>query len=113
MYEADPFFGFAEREKAREVAAKAREKKQKQQEEAKKAHNLQPGAAMPSSRGPSPNRNLLKGWERVPKIELGKKTRKEAKEDYFDIYDYNQDNGLDYKEFRDSLLDTRVNSISA
>ncbi|KAH7355773.1 P-loop containing nucleoside triphosphate hydrolase protein [Pyrenochaeta sp. MPI-SDFR-AT-0127] len=78
MYEADPFFGFAEREKARETAAKAREKRQKQQEEAQKAHNLQPGAVMPSSRGPSPNRTLLKGWERVPKIELGKRTRKEA-----------------------------------
>lgn len=78
MYEADPFFGFAEREKARESAAKAREKRQKQQEEAQKAHNLQPGAVMPSSKGSSPNRNLLKGWERVPKIELGKRTRKEA-----------------------------------
>ncbi|KAJ4362363.1 putative ATP-dependent RNA helicase ucp12 [Neocucurbitaria cava] len=78
MYEADPFFGFAEREKARETAAKAREKRQKQQEEAQKAHNLQPGAAMPSSNGPAPSRNLLKGWERVPKIELGKRTRKEA-----------------------------------
>ncbi|CAO2655241.1 Nn.00g103050.m01.CDS01 [Neocucurbitaria sp. VM-36] len=78
MYEADPFFGFAEREKARETAAKAREKRQKQQEEAQKAHNLQPGAAMPSSNGSGPSRNLLKGWERVPKIELGKRTRKEA-----------------------------------
>jgi ATP-dependent RNA helicase DHX57 len=78
MYEADPFFGFAEREKARETAAKAREKRQKQQEEAQKAHNQQPGAAMPSSKGPAPSRNLLKGWERVPKIELGKRTRKEA-----------------------------------
>lgn len=78
MYEADPFFGFAEREKARETAAKAREKRQKQQEEAQKAHNLQPGAAMPGSKGPAPSRNLLKGWERVPKIELGKRTRKEA-----------------------------------
>ncbi|KAI4615597.1 uncharacterized protein J4E87_009056 [Alternaria ethzedia] len=78
MYEADPFFGFAEREKAREAAAKAREKRQKQQEEAQKAHNQQPGAAMPSSNGPAPSRNLLKGWERVPKIELGKRTRKEA-----------------------------------
>jgi hypothetical protein len=78
MYEADPFFGFAEREKARETAAKAREKRQKQQEEAQKAHNQQPGAAMPSSKGPVPSRNLLKGWERVPKIELGKRTRKEA-----------------------------------
>ncbi|KAH3974489.1 hypothetical protein HBI56_088790 [Parastagonospora nodorum] len=79
MYEADPFFGFAEREKARELAAKAREKKQKERDEAQKAHNLQPGAAMPSSRSSSAGgRNLLKGWERVPKIELGKRTRKAA-----------------------------------
>ncbi|KAH7083722.1 P-loop containing nucleoside triphosphate hydrolase protein [Paraphoma chrysanthemicola] len=78
MYEADPFFGFAEREKAREAAAKAREKRQKERDEAQKAHNLQPGAAMPSSKGPSSGRNLLKGWERVPKIELGKRTRKAA-----------------------------------
>lgn len=79
MYEADPFFGFAEREKARELAARMREKKQKEREEAQKAHNQQPGAAMPSSRGQSSgNRNLLKGWERVPKIELGKRTRKAA-----------------------------------
>lgn len=78
MYEADPFFGFVEREKARELAAKMREKKQKEREESQKAHNLQPGAAMPTSQGPSSGRNLLKGWERVPKIELGKRTRKEA-----------------------------------
>ncbi|KAF1830080.1 P-loop containing nucleoside triphosphate hydrolase protein [Decorospora gaudefroyi] len=78
LYEADPFLGFAEREKAREAAAKAREKRQKQQAEAQKAHNLQPGAAMPNAHGPAPSRTLLKGWERVPKIELGKRTRKEA-----------------------------------
>ncbi|CAI9636679.1 dead deah box helicase-like protein [Alternaria burnsii] len=78
MYEADPFFGFAEREKAKEAATKAREKRQKQQAESQKAHNQQPGAVMPNSNGPTPSRNLLKGWERVPKIELGKRTRKEA-----------------------------------
>lgn len=78
MYEADPFFGYAEREKAREVAAKEREKKQKQRDEAQKAHNLQPGMPMAASKDPSQARNLLKGWERVPKIELGKRTRKEA-----------------------------------
>lgn len=78
MYEADPFFGFAEREKAREMAVKAREKRQKQQDEAQKAHNIQPGAVMPSSNGTAVHRNLLKGWERVPKIELGKRSRKEA-----------------------------------
>ncbi|KAF2825690.1 P-loop containing nucleoside triphosphate hydrolase protein [Ophiobolus disseminans] len=78
MYEADPFFGFTEREKAREAAAKARDKKQKERDEAQKAHNLQPGAAMPSSKGSSSGRSIMKGWERVPKIELGKKTRKAA-----------------------------------
>ena len=78
MYEADPFFGFAEREKARDAAAKAREKRQKQQQEAQKAHNLQPGAAMPNVKDLPSGRNATKGWERVPKIELGKKTRKEA-----------------------------------
>ncbi|KAF2851551.1 DEAD/DEAH box helicase-like protein [Plenodomus tracheiphilus IPT5] len=78
MYEADPFFGFAEREKAREAATKAREKRQKQQQESQKAHNLQPGATMPSAQGSTSGRDVMKGWERVPKIELGKKTRKEA-----------------------------------
>ncbi|KAF2252222.1 DEAD/DEAH box helicase-like protein [Trematosphaeria pertusa] len=78
LYEADPFFGYAEREKAKEIAAKEREKKQKEREAAKKTHNLQPGMSMPNSRGPSPSRNILKGWERVPKIELGKKTRKQV-----------------------------------
>jgi ATP-dependent RNA helicase DHX57 len=81
MYEADPFFGFQEREKARELAAKQREKKQKEREQAQKAQNLQPGMPnMPnsSSHGSSSGRNTMKGWERVPKIELGKRTRKEV-----------------------------------
>ncbi|KAF2681631.1 P-loop containing nucleoside triphosphate hydrolase protein [Lentithecium fluviatile CBS 122367] len=78
MYEADPFFGFAEREKAREIAAKEREKKEKARAEAAKAQNLQPGMSMPTSRGTSSGKNILKGWERVPKIELGKKTRKKV-----------------------------------
>lgn len=78
LYEADPFFGFLEREKAKEIAAKEREKKAKALQEAKKAHNLQPGMSMPNSRGSSPGRNILKNWERVPKIELGRKTRKEV-----------------------------------
>ncbi|PSN66427.1 DEAD/DEAH box helicase-like protein [Corynespora cassiicola Philippines] len=78
MYEADPFLVQAEREKAKEIAAKEREKKEREREEAKKAHNLQPGMSAPSSRGASPGRNILKGWERVPKIELGKRTRKQV-----------------------------------
>jgi HrpA-like RNA helicase len=76
MYEADPFFGHAEREKAKEVAAKEREKKQKEREQAAKTHNLQPGMALPGAKGTGSRSNILKGWERVPKIELGRKTRK-------------------------------------
>ena len=81
MYEADPFFGFQEREKARDLATKQREKKQKEHEQAQKAQNLQPGMPhMPNSgsTGSSRGGNNLKGWERVPKIELGKRTRKEV-----------------------------------
>jgi ATP-dependent RNA helicase DHX57 len=78
MYEADPFFGHMEREKARELAAKEREKKQKEREQAEKAENQQPGMSIPGSKGSSSGRNILKGWERVPKIELGKRTRKEV-----------------------------------
>ena len=78
MYEADPFFGFAEREKARETAAKEREKKQKQRDEAQRAHNLKPGMSVPLSGGTSSGKNIHRGWERVPKIELGKRTRKQA-----------------------------------
>jgi len=78
MYEADPFFGYAEREKAKEIAAKEREKKEKARVEAAKTHNLQPGMPMLSSQSAALNRNLLKGWERVPKIELGKRTRKQT-----------------------------------
>lgn len=81
MYEADPFFGFQEREKARDLATKQREKKQKEREQSQKAQNLQPGMPhMPNSgsTGSSGGRSNLKGWERVPKIELGKRTRKEV-----------------------------------
>ncbi|KAJ4372578.1 putative ATP-dependent RNA helicase ucp12 [Didymella sp. IMI 355093] len=80
MYEADPFFGFAEREKAKAAAAKEREKKQKQRDDAQKAHNLKPGMSMPNAEGSwvGPAKNLMRGWERVPKIELGKKTRQQA-----------------------------------
>ncbi|KAF2004275.1 DEAD/DEAH box helicase-like protein, partial [Amniculicola lignicola CBS 123094] len=74
MYESDPFFVHQEREKAIQMAAKAREKRQKEREQAEK--DIQPG--MISQTGTQPNRNVLNGWERVPKIELGKRTRREA-----------------------------------
>jgi HrpA-like RNA helicase len=78
MYEADPFFGYTEREKAKEVAAREREKKQREREQAAKAHNLQPGMAPPGSKRPAGGGNIFKGWERVPKVELGNKMRKQV-----------------------------------
>ncbi|KAF2727865.1 P-loop containing nucleoside triphosphate hydrolase protein [Polyplosphaeria fusca] len=77
MYEADPFLTFMEREKAKEIAAKEREKRQKEREQAKK--DVQPGMAMPAPGGRyGSDGSLMKGWTRVPKIELGKRTRREA-----------------------------------
>ncbi|KAF1949826.1 P-loop containing nucleoside triphosphate hydrolase protein [Byssothecium circinans] len=78
MYEADPFFGYLEREKARELAQKQRAKKEKEKQETEKAQNAMPGLAMAKAKagGQSSGRNLLKGWENVPKVELGKRTRR-------------------------------------
>ncbi|KAF2258293.1 ATP-dependent RNA helicase A [Lojkania enalia] len=77
MYEADPFLAYQEREKAKEVAAKEREKKAKEREQAKK--DVQPGMTGRFPGGQyGPDGNRLKGWTRVPKIELGKRTRNEV-----------------------------------
>jgi ATP-dependent RNA helicase DHX57 len=77
MYEADPFLTFSEREKAKEIAAKEREKKQKERELAKK--DVQPGmASQKPGQQYEKDKNALKGWNKVPKIELGKRTRREA-----------------------------------
>ncbi|KAF2646057.1 ATP-dependent RNA helicase A [Massarina eburnea CBS 473.64] len=78
LYEADPFFGYLEREKAKELAQKQRAKKEKEKQEVEKAENAMPGLAMAKAKagGQSSSRNLMKGWENVPKVELGKKTRR-------------------------------------
>ena len=72
MYEADPFLAQKEREQAKAVAAKQREDAQKQI--AKEQGQLgAPGGASGTSSGSRGNR--MKGWTRVPRIELGKRTR--------------------------------------
>ncbi|KAF2205671.1 DEAD/DEAH box helicase-like protein [Delitschia confertaspora ATCC 74209] len=74
MYEADPFLTYQEREKAKEAHAKEREKKQKEQ-----AQKLtQPGVPGHTPGGQyGSNGDKMKGWTRVPKIELGKRTRRD------------------------------------
>ena len=80
MYEGDPFAALREREEAKALI----EKKRKERDQAReKAANTPggPGSANLALRinGPggtnSSSRNLDRGWVRVPKIEMGKRTR--------------------------------------
>ncbi|KAA8569010.1 hypothetical protein EYC84_007978 [Monilinia fructicola] len=86
MYEADPFAALREREDAKAVMEKKRNEQQRARE---KAMNT-PGSAGPGGlglalRGNSNNgtntagglshNNIHRGWTKVPKIEMGKRTR--------------------------------------
>lgn len=73
MYEADPFTAKQEREEAQTLMAKKRDgrEKQKAKETDQPAHILS-GAF---SNGEGSNHKLMKGWERVPKIDMAKRTR--------------------------------------
>jgi ATP-dependent RNA helicase DHX57 len=80
MYEGDPFAALREREEAKALM----EKKRKEREQAKeKAANTpgNPGSATLALRNNgaggsnSSSRNLDRGWIRVPRIEMGKRTR--------------------------------------
>ena len=73
MYEADPFAAKQEREQAQTLIAKKRDERKKQ--EAKNSdHPAHLLSALHSNAGNS-NRNVLKGWTRVPKIDMAKRTR--------------------------------------
>lgn len=79
MYEADPFAALREREEAKAVM----EKKRAEQEKAKEKALQTPGGpgvslalhSTGSSSGGGGSYNINKGWTRVPKIEMGKRTR--------------------------------------
>ena len=73
MYEADPFAAEQEREQAQALMAKKRDEREKQ--EVKDADH--PAHIMSASRsnGGNSNRNVMKGWARVPKIDMAKRTR--------------------------------------
>ena len=73
MYEADPFAAKQEREQAQTLIAKKRDEREKQE-----AKNSDHSAHILSARGfnaGNSNRNILKGWTRVPKIDMAKRTR--------------------------------------
>ncbi|EKG16512.1 Helicase [Macrophomina phaseolina MS6] len=70
MYEADPFVAHKEREHAKAEADKKREEAAKQKEKDK---DKPAGSGGPSSGGG----NIMRGWTRVPKIDMGKRIRAE------------------------------------
>jgi len=80
MYEADPFAAKQEREKVQVVMAKKREERVR--EEAKQAEQipirLGGGNVSAASRGHGSTG--MKGWSKVPKIEMGKKIRAQTED---------------------------------
>ena len=73
MYEADPFAAKQEREQAQILMAKKRDERDKQEaKEAKQLPNML-SAARPN--GGNSTRNVMKGWARVPTIDMAKRTR--------------------------------------
>jgi ATP-dependent RNA helicase DHX57 len=79
MYEADPFATLREREDAKAAMEKKRLEREKAKEKALQTPGG-PGVGL-ALHGPNPSSvgigtsNIYKGWIRVPKIEMGKRTR--------------------------------------
>lgn len=71
LYEADPFLAKKKQDEAKAAREKARAGKVKQQEEDKKQQVV-------SLDGQVQSRHVLKGWMRVPKVEMGSRSRREA-----------------------------------
>ena len=73
MYEADPFTAKQEREEAQTLMAKKRDEREKQKvkEADQPAHIL----SAASSNGGNSTHKVMKGWTRVPKLDMAKRTR--------------------------------------
>lgn len=75
MYEADPFAAKHERDEAQALMAKNREERAKQ-----KAKEVEQ-PSVPGLHGNSgDNRNIMRGWTKVPKIEMGQRTRTQVED---------------------------------
>ena len=70
MYEADPFAAKQEREEAQLLMAKKRVEKEKQ-----KTKEAEQSAGPGASTLNGGNRSMMRGWTRVPKIDMGKRMR--------------------------------------
>jgi len=74
QYEGDPFLALEEREKAKVASEKKRQDIQKKKAEEQKLPGL-PGLNMPGTSGTSSG-NRMKGWTRIPKIDMSKRQRR-------------------------------------
>ena len=89
MYEADPFTAKQEREEAQILMAKKRDEREKQK--AKEADQPAHILSAAHSHGGNSNNNFMKGWARVPKIDMAKRTRDQVeslvrRDDKWNIY---------------------------
>ncbi|KAK4546408.1 hypothetical protein LTR36_002085 [Oleoguttula mirabilis] len=71
LYEADPFLAKKRHDEAKVIKEKARADKVKQKVEDEKQQVV-------SLDGQVQSKHVLKGWQRVPKVEMGTKTRREV-----------------------------------
>ena len=103
MYEADPFAAKLEREEAQTVMAKKRDEREK--EKAKEADQLRLvsfAGSTPTMRavsGGHGHHDFMRGWTKIPKIELGKRTRGQI-EDLVRTKAIWNPNGLQVSEFQ-------------
>ena len=71
MYEADPFAAKQERDQAQTLMAKKRNERDKQEaSEAKQSPNM-----LSAAHGGNSTRNVMRGWGRVPTIDMAKRIR--------------------------------------
>ena len=80
MYEADPFMALREREEAKASMAKKREEREKQQAKEVSQPAGLGGRSTHGGGGGGGSHNVMRGWNRVPKIEMGKRTRTRVEE---------------------------------
>ena len=78
MYEADPFAAKQEREEAQAMMAKKREEREKQKAK-ESEQSLGPGLDHNTNAG-GRTHNVMRGWTRVPKIDMGKRTRAQVED---------------------------------
>lgn len=87
QYEADPFAAYREREQAKVEMEKKRNEREQAREKAASGSGAPggislglPNRGVGSSTGGSTSTNIHRGWTRVPKIEMGKRTRSRVEE---------------------------------